>query len=171
MPKTKKKKQSEDIVSTEGLGRKEVTQLLTDKAVFYLARKRWSAHIELGVVRNGRRRVDIIAMNFKRKFMVIEVKSGISDLKGDDKWTSYLEFCNKFYFLVDYETWDKHKRYIAKKVKGYGAGVMVLEDKIKVRIRATERPVDTNTVLWILTKMSWRGGAHLPKRKRKVVNY
>jgi hypothetical protein len=168
----KKKEQPKEIISTEGMSRREITHLLTDKAVFYLARKRMSAHLELGVVRKGRRRVDIMAMSFKRKFTIIEVKSGLKDLEEDNgKWISYLEFAHKFYFCFDHATWNKHKRYISKHVKEHGAGVMVLEDKIRVRIRAKERTVDPSTVLWNLTKMAFRGGAHIPKRKRKVVNY
>ncbi len=50
----------------------------------------------------NRRRVDVIAMNPKGNFSIIEVKSTVGDYKTDNKWLEYLPYCQRFYFAVPY---------------------------------------------------------------------
>lgn len=46
------------------------------------------------------RRVDLIALDRKGVFTVVEVKSSVADFRADSKWQDYLEFCDRFYFAV-----------------------------------------------------------------------
>ncbi|NKB55826.1 MAG: MmcB family DNA repair protein [Alphaproteobacteria bacterium] len=46
------------------------------------------------------RRVDIIALDRKGVFTVVEVKTSVADFRADNKWHEYLEFCDRFYFAV-----------------------------------------------------------------------
>lgn len=46
------------------------------------------------------RRVDLIALDRKGAFTVVEVKSSVADFRSDNKWREYLEFCDRFYFAV-----------------------------------------------------------------------
>ena len=46
------------------------------------------------------RRVDLIALNRKGAFTVIEVKTSVADYRSDNKWHDYLDFCDRFYFAV-----------------------------------------------------------------------
>ena len=46
------------------------------------------------------RRVDLIALDRKGAFTVVEVKSSVADFRSDNKWHEYLEFCDRFYFAV-----------------------------------------------------------------------
>ena len=46
------------------------------------------------------RRVDVITLDRKGLFTVIEIKSSISDFRSDNKWHEYLDFCDRFYFAV-----------------------------------------------------------------------
>jgi hypothetical protein len=46
------------------------------------------------------RRVDLIAIDRKGAFTVIEVKSSVADFRSDNKWHEYLDFCDRFYFAV-----------------------------------------------------------------------
>jgi hypothetical protein len=48
---------------------------------------------------NGRR-VDIIGLDGRGRFAIVEVKSGLPDLRADDKWPDYLEACDRFFFAV-----------------------------------------------------------------------
>src|SRR5690606_14977403 len=48
-----------------------------------------------------RRRVDVMGINDKGRIIIVEVKSGPTDYRVDDKWNEYLEFCDVFYFSVD----------------------------------------------------------------------
>ena len=48
----------------------------------------------------GGRRVDIIGLDGRGRFAIVEVKSGLPDLRADDKWPDYLDACDRFYFAV-----------------------------------------------------------------------
>lgn len=46
------------------------------------------------------RRVDVISLDSKGKFTIVEVKVSVADFRGDRKWQEYLPFCDAFYFAV-----------------------------------------------------------------------
>ena len=48
----------------------------------------------------SRRRVDVAALDRDGRFVVVEVKSSLSDFRADNKWSEYLDFCDFFYFAV-----------------------------------------------------------------------
>ena len=46
------------------------------------------------------RRVDVMGLNSKGFYIVIEVKSSVADFRSDDKWRDYLPFADQMYFAV-----------------------------------------------------------------------
>lgn len=48
----------------------------------------------------GGRRADIIAVDGKGKFTIVEVKSSVADFRADGKWPEYRAYCDLFYFAV-----------------------------------------------------------------------
>ena len=48
----------------------------------------------------SKRRVDVIGLNQAGKFLIIEIKSSVSDLKADKKWGEYIPFADEMYFAV-----------------------------------------------------------------------
>ncbi len=48
---------------------------------------------------NGRR-LDVAALGADGTRLGVEIKVAVSDLKGDQKWPEYLEFCELFYFAI-----------------------------------------------------------------------
>ena len=46
------------------------------------------------------RRVDLIGVNRRGAFAIIEVKSSLADFRADGKWRGYLDWCDSFYFAV-----------------------------------------------------------------------
>jgi len=48
---------------------------------------------------NGRR-VDVIGLDRRGRFAIVEVKATLADLRGDRKWPDYVAFCDRFYFAV-----------------------------------------------------------------------
>lgn len=53
-------------------------------------------------LKNGRR-VDVIALDRKGLFTIVEVKVSVADFRGDSKWQEYLPFCDRFYFATPVE--------------------------------------------------------------------
>lgn len=50
-------------------------------------------------VRNGRR-ADVIALDQKGRFTIVEIKTSLADFRSDTKWPEYLEFCDFYFFAV-----------------------------------------------------------------------
>ncbi|MDE1938965.1 MAG: MmcB family DNA repair protein [Alphaproteobacteria bacterium] len=56
---------------------------------------------------NGRR-LDVAALGSDGTMLGVEVKVALNDLKGDQKWPEYLEFCELFYFAIPPDFPDEH---------------------------------------------------------------
>ena len=53
------------------------------------------------VVLPSGRRADIVALSDKGEIWIVEIKSGIDDFRTDQKWSEYLDYCDRFLFAVD----------------------------------------------------------------------
>lgn len=79
-------------------GRRRATLAISRGVLRLFAELGIAAIVELPLA-NGRR-VDVIGLARDGGFHVVEIKSSLSDLTADRKWTSYLEFAEHFYFAV-----------------------------------------------------------------------
>jgi hypothetical protein len=48
---------------------------------------------------NGRR-LDVAAIGPGGELLGVEIKVALADLRGDNKWPEYLEYCDLFYFAI-----------------------------------------------------------------------
>jgi hypothetical protein len=48
---------------------------------------------------NGRR-LDVAALGPDGSMLGVEIKVAVADLKGDQKWPEYLDYCELFYFAI-----------------------------------------------------------------------
>ena len=48
---------------------------------------------------NGRR-ADLMAIGAKGELTIVEIKVAKADLLGDQKWTDYLDYCDRFFWAV-----------------------------------------------------------------------
>jgi hypothetical protein len=48
---------------------------------------------------NGRR-ADLMAVGPKGELTIVEIKVSKADLLGDQKWTDYLDYCDRFFWAV-----------------------------------------------------------------------
>jgi hypothetical protein len=46
------------------------------------------------------RRADLMGVNSKGEIIIVEIKCARADLLGDNKWTEYLEYCDRFFWAV-----------------------------------------------------------------------
>lgn len=46
------------------------------------------------------RRADLIGLDRKGRFVIVEIKSSIEDFRADSKWPDYLAHCDHFYFAT-----------------------------------------------------------------------
>jgi hypothetical protein len=50
-------------------------------------------------LRNNRR-ADLMGLNSKGEIIVVEIKCSKADLLGDQKWTEYLDYCDRYFWAV-----------------------------------------------------------------------
>lgn len=50
-------------------------------------------------LKNGRR-ADLLALDQKGQFTLVEIKSSFEDFRADNKWPLYRDFCDRFYFAT-----------------------------------------------------------------------
>lgn len=46
------------------------------------------------------RRLDVAAISDSGEIAAVEIKCSVADFKADEKWTEYLEYCDRYYFAV-----------------------------------------------------------------------
>ncbi len=46
------------------------------------------------------RRADLMGVNAKGEIVIVEIKCARGDLMGDQKWTEYLDYCDRFFWAV-----------------------------------------------------------------------
>ena len=46
------------------------------------------------------RRVDVIGLDKVSRFIIVEVKSSVTDFRADDKWNEYRDYADQMYFAV-----------------------------------------------------------------------
>jgi len=64
----------------------------------YLRNLGYSPFTEFKLI--SKRRVDVIGMDWKGRFIIIEIKSSVSDFRADTKWQEYIPYGDQFYFCV-----------------------------------------------------------------------
>ncbi len=50
-------------------------------------------------LRNNRR-ADLMGIDARGQIVIVEIKVARADLLGDNKWTEYLDYCDRFYWAV-----------------------------------------------------------------------
>jgi hypothetical protein len=73
------------IETTRGVGR-------------YLVNLGYAVLTEFTLANN--RRADVIGIADNGRFVIVEVKVSVADLRGDTKWPEYEDFCDQLYFAV-----------------------------------------------------------------------
>lgn len=48
----------------------------------------------------NKRRADLMGLDAKGQIILVEIKVARGDLLGDDKWTEYLDYCDRFYWAI-----------------------------------------------------------------------
>lgn len=63
-----------------------------------LDRQGWRSLAEFPLA-NGRR-ADLIAVDPRGRFLIVEIKTSVQDFRADRKWREYLDYCDLFLFAV-----------------------------------------------------------------------
>ena len=138
--------------------RQVVSKIFTDK--------RYAVHHEVGILKHGSLRADLVATNTKPYIVICEIKSSVADFKSDLKWHKYLPSCNQFYFAMTDLVWAKVQHLIPK-----GVGTFVVNSEtlhVTLKGGSTKRKVEVGRVIDVLSRCSYRAASvklHLRKNE------
>lgn len=76
----------------------ELTRQVTRGVCRYLSSLGYNVLTEF-TLRNGRR-ADVIGLGHDGDVIIVEVKTSVADLKSDQKWPDYLEYCDQLFFAT-----------------------------------------------------------------------
>lgn len=157
-----KRRKAEPIQTAvfKSMSRPDKTAFLTEAAQRYWIDKRYSCHVELGLIKHGNLRADVFCLNTKCDMIITEVKSCWADFNTDKKWHKYLPFCMRMYFIIDERLFETHGDKIIDRIKDLGCGLIVVNKfgSAFVRSNAKRKTMKNEIVAKLLIKAAWRGG-------------
>ena len=80
-------------------GRQSERAMAVRRGVQLLLTEMGAAHVPELTLANGRR-ADLTALFKDGTIWIVEIKSSIEDIKSDQKWPDYHEFCDQLYFAT-----------------------------------------------------------------------
>ncbi|WOL24353.1 hypothetical protein fHeYen902_007c [Yersinia phage fHe-Yen9-02] len=146
-----------DFVS---MSRPDKTNFITESIVGYWNKKRYSCHVEFGLIKHGNLRADVWCLNTKSDIVITEVKSCWQDFNTDKKWHKYLPFAMRVYFAIDETLYASHGDRIIARIEEQGCGLIVVYRLGSARVmrRASRKIMKNETIAKMLIKAAWRGG-------------
>lgn len=80
-------------------GRQSERAMMVRRGVQRLLSKMGASHVPELTLANGRR-ADLAALFKDGTLWIIEIKSSVEDIKSDQKWPDYHDFCDKLFFAT-----------------------------------------------------------------------
>lgn len=115
----------------------ETHAVLQNKAMRWLYDNNYVCSAEI-VMENCR--FDAAGYNQNNNVVIIEAKSNVDSLKKDNKWHSYLKYCNDFYFIFNDLDFNFNIDFILSIAKDKGAGLLVVrKNKIELILENIQR--------------------------------
>jgi hypothetical protein len=154
----------------EKQGRLSIANALKEATTSYFLKKGYSCFLELGLNSWGKLRGDVLAINLRGHIVIVEVKSSKADYVADTKWTTYLPYCNQFYFVLTPAVFTVIKADILSKVKPLGAGILILDPHtgyLKCVLPAKNKLMKKKAKRLLTLRMAWRGGISKRNSRRK----
>ncbi|MEG0374010.1 MAG: MmcB family DNA repair protein [Raoultibacter sp.] len=155
-----RRKAERQTVVFKSMSRPDKTAYLTEAVQQYWNGKRYSCHVELGLIKHGNLRADVFCLNTKCDMIITEVKSCWADFNTDKKWHKYLPFCMRMYFVVDETLFESRGDEIIARIKKRGCGLIVVNKfgSAFVKSNAKRKTMKNEIVAKMLIKAAWRGG-------------
>jgi hypothetical protein len=154
--------------------RKTTTHILTEASLDYLTHMRFSAFKEIGFVKWGRKRADVLAISLKGHLVAHEIKSCMADYTTDKKKWSYRPYIERLYLIFDHLTYEKHKSKLDLECRANNAGIMVLSPKtgyLRSVLKCKSQSVDPEVARLLTIRLAWRAGESKRTRTRRARRY
>jgi hypothetical protein len=149
--------------------RAQTAEALKKAVSFMFFKYGYSMTTELGILKWGRRRADVIGNKIGGDLVLIEVKSSVADFRTDNKWTEYLPYADRVYLAFTKEVARKihdNPELKARIPKRVGVLVLGSDGYMKTAKPARRESVSTENRISILARLAWRAG-DLSKRTQR----
>lgn len=161
-PRARKAPAPKPKVQEDGkLSRGQVTEVLHEAVKFYFVKLMYSVHREVGVLRWGAARLDVMALDLASRITGVEVKSCLADYRSDKKWRSYLPYVNRMYMCFPKSVIDSRVfPEIKAELVAEGVGILTLMDDglLKCILPCKHKSMSVIKKFEIYKKLAWREG-------------
>lgn len=143
------------------ISRREVTEKLHEAVKYYYVKMMYSVFHEVGILRWGAARLDVLAIDLGARIIAVEIKSCLADFRTDKKWRSYLPYTNRMYMCFPKSVIESRVfPEIKEELKAEGVGILTLMDDgfIKCIMGATHRRMSVVKKFQIYKRLAWREG-------------
>lgn len=137
------------------MNRRLTTNLLKAAVARRMVKLRHAVNFELGLLRRGSLRADVISMSSKGEFTIFEIKSCVADFVNDSKCARYLPYCNKFYFVFTESTWDKLRDKVEFPPQ-VGVLLQGSSGRLYVAKNSKRQPMDAKVHATLVLRMAYR---------------
>lgn len=144
--------------------RKSTADTLKRMSVMHWVKRGFSCSVEQGVLRGGRLRADVIAMNLRGELIITEIKSCRADFVSDLKWEQYLPYCDKLYMC-----WPKD--FGIQLPKHVGLLLPNTRGHLSVVKNATATSMVGKVRKELIIRMAWRAGQFNKSNTRRIRMY
>lgn len=164
MPRFRRKKApvAKPKIAEDGkLSRRDVTEKLHEAVKFYYVKMMYSVFREVGILRWGKARIDVLAIDLGARVIGIEVKSCLADYRTDKKWRSYLPYLNRMYMCFPKSVIESRVfPEIKAELIAEGVGILTLMDDgfIKCILGAKHKRMSVVKKFQIYKRLAWREG-------------
>lgn len=100
-------------IEIEKLSKRERVNALKVAVASHFSKNGYAPFFEVELDTTSRIRADVACIDYQFHVAIFEIKSSIEDFESDNKWQSYLPYCNYFYFVAD----EKTLKHIREKVE------------------------------------------------------
>jgi hypothetical protein len=150
------------------MSRAQITKDLTTAAVGYFVKKRHAVFREIGLIKWGRRRADLITLTMYQLLTIVEVKSCLADFTSDKKWSEYREKADRMFFMVPPDIVNRVKAELLDS----GVGIMTVSATTgfaRVVKRARTSKISNRVRREVITRCAWHNGQNRTNTRRQRV--
>ena len=157
------------------MSRKDVTQILLQAAIDYFVHYKHGVYTEIGLLRHGKLRADLFAVDLRGNTSIVEIKSSWADFKADQKFQNYFKYSNKFYLVISEALYNEHRAIFSKIAKKHTIGILILAKNgyLYSKHRATYYKVNSKIRYNMLCRLAWRAATYSrrnrPRRQRRYL--
>jgi len=132
----------------------------------YYKKKMRAVYTEMGLVKGGRLRADVLALAMNGYVVIVEVKSSVADFRSDRKASQYLSYCNQGYIALTSAVYEK----VSTEIDPSFGVFIITNDLTKIRkvMKAKRRELDTSVSTSLAIRCAFRNQDRTDRKNKRA---